>query len=398
MTTATTWGVLAAAIAISAIVAPARAQSCDDPPLFNMNGGACSTTRQGVPCGCSECLQWDPTPGATWYQVRRCDKAGANCLIVGDTRWRNRPAYTYRRGPTLPPVHPTLWCVAWDSPFPVPYALYQYSIRACTEGSSGPSCSTSFSNPVSYDAAPYMCMDNGLEVPCASLPSRPNDLDGDGITDALDPDDDGDGIPDNIDNCPRVYNPGQRDADGDGVGDACDPTPTVAADTIADEDNDGVPDAIDNCPAVYNPTQADTDHDGTGDACDNCPKDYNATQSDADGDGQGDVCDLDDGTIYDIWGSRTHLSWAPEMGYTSWCVYRGDLGELRRSGTYTQVPGSNPLAARFCAIATVGLDDSVTPAPGSTAFYLVAGRPGARSTELGVDSTGLMRANANPCP
>src|SRR5829696_6302666 len=43
-------------------------------------------------------------------------------------------------------------------------------------------------------------------------------------------DTDNDGVPDSSDNCPDVYNPGQRDDDGDGVGNECDdgiiPPPT----------------------------------------------------------------------------------------------------------------------------------------------------------------------------
>ena len=39
-----------------------------------------------------------------------------------------------------------------------------------------------------------------------------------------------------------------------------------------DCDNDGVKNEVDNCPGVYNPDQKDTDGDGIGDACDkNCP-------------------------------------------------------------------------------------------------------------------------------
>ena len=37
------------------------------------------------------------------------------------------------------------------------------------------------------------------------------------------PDIDGDGVCDDVDNCPNVYNPDQKDTDGDGHGDVCDP-------------------------------------------------------------------------------------------------------------------------------------------------------------------------------
>ena len=86
------------------------------------------------------------------------------------------------------------------------------------------------------------------------------------LQEALDPrpecfnpnkDSDGDGINDNVDNCPTVPNPDQRDLDADKFGDACDP----------DMDGDGIPNQPDNCPAVANNDQRDTDLNGIGDAC-----------------------------------------------------------------------------------------------------------------------------------
>jgi len=60
-----------------------------------------------------------------------------------------------------------------------------------------------------------------------------------------------------IDNCPGVDNPDQRNTDGDLQGDACDD----------DDDNDGVPDTLDNCPLRRNANQRDDDENGIGDAC-----------------------------------------------------------------------------------------------------------------------------------
>jgi hypothetical protein len=396
-------GTVGAIAMMTILSAPlARAQGCDAPPLFDLNGPACSSARQDTECGCSECFAWTAAPRASWYEIRRCDRSGANCTIVGDTRFLNHAAFTDGAGVVHPAIQPTVWCAPWDNPFPKPREGYDYTVRACAAGASGTVCSAASTTSIRYVAAPYLCLDNGIEIPCrASGPPPPGfatDTDGDGVPDAIDLDDDGDGIPDAVDNCPLTYNIGQRDYDHDGVGDACDPNPKTPGAAPPDADRDGIPDRDDDCPWVYDPLQTDNDKDRTGDACDNCPTAANEMQTDEDGDGQGDACDLDDGTIYATWSSRTQLGWGKEVGYTTWCVYRGDLAVLRSSGTYTQLPGSNPLASRWCAIPGTTLADTTSPAVGKTAFYLVAGRPGAIQNDLGLDSAGRLRRNANPCP
>jgi hypothetical protein len=336
-------------------------------------------------------MVWDPSPGATWYEIRRCDRSGNNCTIVGDTRWRNRGT-----------THPTLWCVPWDDPFPRVGTSYQYSIRSCADGPSGPLCASQLSTPINYVAAPYMCIEDGVEVPCQTSTPPPSglesDYDEDGVADAADPDDDGDYVLDVIDNCRLAINVGQRDIDHDGAGDVCDPEPLIPGANPNDGDEDGILDAADDCPSVYDPLQDDGDKDRSGDACDNCPDAFNGAQSDTDGDGEGDVCDLDDGTVYVTWASHSKLEWGRESGYTYWCVYRGDLAELRRSGTYTQNLGTYPLAGRFCDLAVPVLDDAAISGPGTAEFYVAGGRPGGYTTELGQDSKGATRPNTNPCP
>lgn len=378
-------------LALGRVATPAGAQTCTSPPLFDLGGPICGVDRQGQSCGCSECMEWDAAAGAEWYEIRRCDSSGANCMIVGDTRWRNRPALVATR-----------WCFPWDKPFPVRGAAYDYTIRSCAGDPASPTCSGQPSNSIRYVTAPYMCIDDELEVACVSgTPSKSStisDLDGDGLPDATDFDDDGDGIPDAVDNCPETSNIGQRDADGDGIGDACDADPRRADSSPPDADRDGIGDRVDVCPTTYDPAQTDTDLDRIGNACDNCPSSFNPMQSDSDGDGVGDNCDLDDGTIFAVWSSRTRLSWAPESGFLTWCAYRGDLAELRRSGSYTQAPGSNPLAGRFCSLALAEFTDASFPVPGATSFYLVTGRIGSFDSGLGTDGSGGLRPMTNPCP
>ncbi|MCL6584633.1 MAG: right-handed parallel beta-helix repeat-containing protein [bacterium] len=59
------------------------------------------------------------------------------------------------------------------------------------------------------------------------------------------------------DNCPRVFNPDQKNSDQDFWGDACDNCPFVANEDQADQDQDGIGDVCDPCPNYYNPDQDD---------------------------------------------------------------------------------------------------------------------------------------------
>jgi hypothetical protein len=60
----------------------------------------------------------------------------------------------------------------------------------------------------------------------------------------------------------------------------------------ADRDGDGIGDDVDNCPDVANPMQRDLDGDLIGDACDNCPLVANSSQEHGgDGDSVGNACD-----------------------------------------------------------------------------------------------------------
>jgi len=82
------------------------------------------------------------------------------------------------------------------------------------------------------------------------------------------------------DNCPNVYNPEQKDININWVWDKCE----------FDKDKDWIFDSMDNCINVKNTLQKDDDKDWIGNKCDNC-KYYNPDQKDLDKNGIGDVCD-----------------------------------------------------------------------------------------------------------
>jgi hypothetical protein len=142
----------------------------------------------------------------------------------------------------------------------------------------------------------------------------------------------------------------------------------------------------------------DDDGDGWTSCNDNCPDDVNPAQSDVDADHEGDVCDLDDGWIYLLPGPKTEVHWQAEAGFDGWNLYKGDLDVLRSTGVYTQLPGSNDLAWRWCGLATPAASDPEPPGANRTAFYLVSGTSGGVEGGLGADSSGTPRPNGNPCP
>jgi hypothetical protein len=93
-----------------------------------------------------------------------------------------------------------------------------------------------------------------------------------------------------------------------------------------------------------------------------------------------------------------YVEWQHELGFAQWNVYKGSLTVLRTTGVYTQVPGSNPLASRFCRLDNPWYRDLTAQPAGTAAFYLVTGLNGSVESSLGTNSAGTTRPNTSPCP
>jgi hypothetical protein len=237
-----------------------------------------------------------------------------------------------------------------------------------------------------YPGAAEVC--NSIDDDCDDL----TDEDESGV------DSDSDTVANLCDNCPDTPNVAQTNSDPDVLGDACDNCPQAPNPDQLDGDADTVGDRCDNCPVVPNASQVDTDFDAVGDDCDNCVLDKNPSQSDLDDDAEGDRCDNDDAYVYIYFDAPTWVDWDNEVGFGSWNCYRGDLDVLVESGVYTQVDGSNPLAARLCGTVVPTMPDVDDPAPSKVAFYLAAGITDSVESSLGTTSSGLERVNDAPCP
>ena len=146
-----------------------------------------------------------------------------------------------------------------------------------------------------------------VEKTAEPIRPSPEDLDGDGIPNGLDPDKDNDGVNDNFDSFPEDPNE-QYDSDGDGIGNNADSDddndgftdrdealagtdPLDPFSFPADRDNDKLPDSLE--PGLgTDPSNPDTDNDGVIDGEDDFPTDPNYT-TDTDGDGLPNKTDPD---------------------------------------------------------------------------------------------------------
>jgi len=144
---------------------------CATPLTFDSLGPPCSDPL--VECRCSECFTWDDSPRATRYEIERTTVSTGTVFQVGTLYYQ--PSYfddEYQE--MVPEVRPqTVWCGAKDAQFPHEGTHYRYRVKACNSfGCSVPSAQ------VDYVAAPYSCMDNGVEKQCYAgdplIPGRVN--------------------------------------------------------------------------------------------------------------------------------------------------------------------------------------------------------------------------------
>ena len=178
---------------------------------------------------------------------------------------------------------------------------------------------------------------------------------------------------------------------------------------IGDSDNDGIMDDVDNCPAIPNPDQRDTDGDGLGDACDapdeDCPN-------------IGDLCD--DHTIYvgnytvrhydsrgwitessqkmyianyvapsDSWQeARNSCSGSSDLGYNNWF-----LPNLRELETIATTQNQVPYFAEYGGAYWTS-DYSHTSSGGTRYYYTVQLGRDDNAIQVGDASGGLGRRYA----
>jgi hypothetical protein len=243
-----------------------------------------------------------------------------------------------------------------------------------------------------YPEAPQIC--DGINNDCndpnwPNLPSEELDDDGDSYSAC-----EGD-----CDESNPLIHPGANEV-CNGVDDNC--NMLIDDDGLGeDSDGDSIHNACDNCPGTVNVSQVDTDGDGFGDACEYCVLVPDPDKTDSDSDSEIDLCDSDDGLIYIRFDAPTVVEWDLELGFDAWNVYRGDLEVLKNSGVYTQLPGSNSLAAQQCGLIALAnfVQDTDEPGLGMVAFYLTTGIDSdGMESDLDADSSGTPRPNDNPCP
>jgi hypothetical protein len=157
------------------------------------------------------------------------------------------------------------------------------------------------------------------------------------------PDGDGDGVPNTADNCLVVENPAQEDLDGDGLGDACDP----------DRDGDGRDDVADCAP--LNPGVQDPPPELAGLTASGVPLTH-LEWNPSPGDPPGETYDLLRGSLSDL---------RPDLGVTGAQCFATGLTQPEAEDPDTPLPGQGVYflvrAVNVCGAGDLGTTSADEP-------------------------------------
>jgi len=93
------------------------------------------------------------------------------------------------------------------------------------------------------------------------------------------------------------------------------------------------------------------------------------------------------------------IEWQDDPAFEAWHAYRGSLDVLKATGGYSQPPGSNPWALKYCFLPDPLLFDGEEPMePHDVVYYLVTTVVEGDECALGVDPDSVERAHPFPCP
>ena len=180
----------------------------------------------------------------------------------------------------------------------------------------------------------------------------------------------------------NTINPGAEEDCEDGIDNDCDgDVDEEDTDCVNDSDGDGIPDDIDNCPDVPNPNQKDTYGSSDGDACE-----------DTDGDGTPDVneahfCLSIDGVLLISQGTAVCESYASTGSEPNVALANGDQAKAyAASNSVSEWPGNN--------IRVTAIGDYAYAAGGSNPLWgydgdltVTANGPGTYATALPSSNT-----------
>jgi hypothetical protein len=93
------------------------------------------------------------------------------------------------------------------------------------------------------------------------------------------------------------------------------------------------------------------------------------------------------------------LEWQDDPAFDFWHAYRGSMDVLVSNGDYSQLPGSNPWALKYCYLPEAWIFDVEEPVePYEVVYYLVTTLSEGDESALGPAPDGNERPHGFPCP